>query len=184
MVDITQINVLFNERLAKLVAAIAILLIGILFARFLSKLTNKILKEVKLNDILKEEFGIKLPLEEFFSRVIEYLIYFATIIMALNQLGLTTIILYIILVVILVIIIVLIILAFKDFMPNLTAGFYINQRKNFKKGDNIEVDTVMGKVLDINLVETKIKTKEGDEILVPNSFLLKRSIRKKRNRSY
>ena len=180
MVDITQLNALFNDRLAKLVAAIAILLIGILFARFLSKLTNKILKEVKLNDILKEEFGVKLPLEEFFSRIVEYIIYFITIIMALNQLGLTTIILYIILVVVLVIIIILIVLAFKDFMPNLTAGFYINRSKNIKKGDNVEVNTVKGKILDINLVETKIKTKEGDEILVPNSFLLKSEILKKK----
>jgi len=178
MVDLVQLNVFFNEKLARLVAAIAILLIGVLFARFLSRLMYKILNEIKLNVILKDEFGIKLPLEEFFSRTVEYIIYFVTIIMALNQLGLTTTILYILLVVILIIIIILIVLAFKDFMPNLTAGFYINKTKNIKKGDNIEIDTVKGKILDIDLIETKIKTKEGDIVLVPNSFLLKGELRK------
>jgi small-conductance mechanosensitive channel len=181
MVDFTFINEILTGKLAKLVAAIAILLLGVLFGRFLSKLTLKILKEVKLNTILKEELGIRLPLEEFFSRLIEYVVYFVAIIIALNQLGLTATVLYIVLISILVLIVVLMILAFKDFVPNLTAGFYISQKKNIKKGDVISINTVEGKILDINLIETRIKVKEGDEILVPNSMLLKSELRKKKN---
>ena len=180
MVDVTIINEFLTSRLARLVAAIAILLIGVLFARFLSNVIKKVLKEISLNNILKEELGVKLPLEEFISRVVEYIIYFVAIIMALSQLGLTTTILYVILVVILIIIVIMIILAFKDFMPNLTAGFYLHQKKHIRKGDNIEIKTLEGKILDINLVETRIKTKESDEVIVPNSMLLKSEIRKKR----
>ena len=180
MVDLTLINQFFTSSLAKLVAAVAILLIGVLFARFLSKLIQKILKEVRLNKFLKDEFGIKLSLEEFISRFVEFIIYFIAIIMALNQLGLTTLILYIILIVVLVIIIVLVVLAFKDFMPNLTAGIYIHQKKSFKVNDVISIKTVEGKVISINLIETTVKTKQGDEVLVPNSMLLKSELRKKR----
>jgi small conductance mechanosensitive channel len=178
MVDLTPITNFLSGQLARLVAAITILLVGILFARFLSKLTQKILKEIKLNDILKNELGIKMHLEEFISRFIEYIIYFVAIIMSLNQLGLTTTILYIILVSLLVVIIVLIILAFKDFVPNLTAGLYINHKGYIKKGNNVSIKSVKGKIIDINLVETKLKTKEGDEVLVPNSLLLKSEIKK------
>ena len=42
-----------------------------------------------------------------------------------------------------------------------------------------ELAKVKGKILDINLIETRIKTKEGDEVLVPNSLLLKFKVEKK-----
>ena len=70
MVDyITPISNVLSGRMAVLVAAIAILLIGVLLARFISKLTQKLLQEIQLNKILKNELGIKLPLEEIISRL-------------------------------------------------------------------------------------------------------------------
>ena len=178
MVDLIQVNDFFGNQLVILVAAIAILLIGVLLARFFSKLIQKILKEIELNKILKTELGISLPIEEFISKFILYIIYFAAIILALDQLGLTTIVLYAILTIILIIIIVLIILAFKDFMPNLAAGIYLYQKKIIKEGDSVEFLQVKGIVTKIELIETKIKTKEGDEIYIPNSLLIKTEIKK------
>ncbi len=176
MIGFTQANVFLNNTLAKLVAAIVILLLGLLFGRFLSKLLSKILKEINLNLFLKDELKVNFPAEEFISRVVMYIIYFTALILALNQIGLTTTVLYTILITILVIIVILTALAFKDFVPNITAGFYIHHREHLKKGDNISVDNVKGKILDINLIETRIKTKEGDEVLVPNSLLLRNKV--------
>ncbi|MBU2640122.1 MAG: mechanosensitive ion channel [Nanoarchaeota archaeon] len=180
MVDYTIVSDLLSGQLAVLVAAIAILLVGVVLARFFSRFFSRILQEIHLNKILKNELGIKLPLEEFVSRFVLYIIYFVAIVMALNQLGLTTTILYIILLAILIIIIVLIILAFKDFMPNLTAGIYLYQKKIIKEGDIVDFMTVKGKVSKVELIETRIKTKEGDEIFIPNSLLLKSEVRKLR----
>src|SRR3989338_9828471 len=179
MVDFIQVNAFLSSTLVKLVAAIAIILLGLLFGRFFSKLLSKILKEVKLNLLLKDELKINVPAEEFISRLIMYIIYFVSLVLALNQIGLTTTVLYIILITILVIIVILTALAFKDFVPNITARFYIHYRAHLKKDDNIVIDNVKGKILDINLIETRIKTKEEDEVLVPNSLLLKFKVEKK-----
>lgn len=180
MIDITPLIGFLNTTIARLVVAIVILLIGILFARFLSKLTYKVLHEIRLNILLNDELGLKLPLEEFFSRLIMYIVYFITLITALNQLGLTATVLYIILIVILLIIIVLMILAFKDFVPNITAGFYIYNKRNIKIGDIISTNNVDGKVIEINLIETRVKTSEGDEVLIPNSLILKSELKIKK----
>lgn len=172
---------LYNNYFAKLIAAIVILLIGIFVGRFCGNLLKKILNELNTDKILKEG-GVKVPIEEFFGNALKYLIFFAAIIMALNQLGLATTVLYIILIVILIIIIILIILAFKDFVPNVTAGFFIHQKRNLNVGDFISVNDVNGEIITINLVETKIKTKNGDIMYIPNSMLTKNNVRKMKKR--
>lgn len=169
----------YTNYFTRLIAAIVILLIGVFVGRFFGNLLKKILNELHTDKILKEG-GVKVPVEEFFGNALKYLIFFVAIIMALNQLGLATTILYIILIVILIVIIILIILAFKDFIPNVTSGFFIHQKRNLKDGDIIKVNEIEGEILHINLVETKIKTKSGDIIYIPNSVLMKSSVRKKK----
>ena len=171
-------NAVLGGRTTNVIIAIVIILLGILIARFLSKLIKKVLSELKIDKILKEEARIKIPVEDFLSNIIKYLVYFVAIIFALNQLGLATTVLYIILVIVLIIIIILIILAFKDFMPNLTEGFFIYQKRNFNLNDEIEIKGIKGKIIDRNLVEIKIKTKNGDELIIPNSVFLREQVKK------
>ena len=171
-------NLVLGENTTKIIGAIIILLLGILIARFASKLIKKILSEIKLDKILKEEAKIKIPVEDFLSNIASYLIYFIAIIFALDQLGLAVKVLYFILLIVLIIIIILIILAFKDFMPNLTAGFFIYQKRNFNLDDEIEIKGIKGKIIDRNLVEIKIKTKNGDELIIPNSIFLREQVKK------
>ena len=160
----------------KLIASIIILIAGIIIARIASKLVNKLLKELELERILNEQVGLKVPISEFVSSIVKYIIYFAAIIMALNQLGVTTIILYILLAVILVAIVAFIILAFKDFVPNLAAGVFIFQKKIIEKGDRIKLKDFNGRVEEINLIETKIKTSKGELVYIPNSLIIKNEI--------
>jgi small-conductance mechanosensitive channel len=96
--------------------------------------------------------------------------------MALNQLGLTTTLLYILLTIILVILVGFIILAFKDFIPNIVAGFMIHQKDKIKSGDKIKVKDIEGKVVHVNLVETRIITKKKDTVYIPNSMLTKNEV--------
>ena len=162
----------------KLVAAITILLIGLILGRFFSKLVKKILKEVELNNIIKKEFKLDWPVEQFLVSFIRYLVYFVALVIALNQIGLAKIILYVILGGVLLFIVVFMILAIKDFIPNVVSGFLIQHRKLLKKGDKIKVRDIEGKVVDITLTEVQIKS--GDEIIVvPNSVLSKEIIWKK-----
>jgi len=162
----------------KLVAAITILLIGLILGRFFSNLVKKILKEVELNNIIKKEFKLDWPVEQFLVSFIRYLVYFVALVIALNQIGLAKIILYVILGGVLLFIVVFMILAIKDFIPNVVSGFLIQHRKLLKKGDKIKVKDIEGKVVDITLTEIQIKS--GNEIIVvPNSVLSKEIIRKK-----
>ena len=163
-----------------LIGALVILLLGIVIGRFIGKLIKKVLKEVEINKILKEEAGVKVPIEEVVSSLAKYLIYFIAVIFALDQIGLTTTVLNIILGVFLLIIVVFIILAFKDFIPNLISGLFIHQKRGLKDGDKISMDGINGIIEHISIIETRIKTKNGDIIFVPNSMLTKHKVIKKK----
>ncbi len=160
----------------KLVVAVIIVLIGLIAGKLLGKFIHKLLHEVELNKILRKAAGVKVSAEEMISTFITYFIYFIFIVMALNQLGLTTVVLHMISGAILIIIIISILLSIKDFMPNMFAGLFIHQKRFIKEGDIIKVDNTEGKVVHINLVETKIETKHGDIIYIPNSLLAKKTV--------
>ena len=172
-------EVLFSNLVVSLVAAIVILLIGLVIGRFLGNLVGKILRELEITKILKEE-KVKFPLEEVLSNGVKYVVYFIAVVLALNQVGLTSTVLNLLLGIVVVLIIIFIVLAFKDFIPNVMAGFFIHQRRDIKEGDNIRVKNIEGKIIDINLVETKIKTKGGDIIYLPNSYLTKNEVKKRK----
>ena len=184
MVDANQVlDIIVSGNLNRAIAAVVVLLISFLVARFLGNLTAKILSELNTNKILKESFGIRAPIEQIFSRRVYYIVLFIGIIVALNQLGLSTIILYIILLIIAIILVSFIILALKDFVPNVFASIWIHQKKIIEVGDYIEFKDVSGKVTEINLTETRIETKDKETVLLPNSLLLREKIKKRKNKS-
>ncbi len=160
----------------KLVVAVIIVLIGLVLGKILGKFVQKALHEIELNKILKNAAGIKISIEEIISAFVTYFIYFIFIMMALNQLGITTVVLHMISGAILIIIIISILLSIKDFMPNVFAGLFIHQKRFIKEGDVLKVDNTEGRVIHINLVETKIETKKGDIIYIPNSLLTKKTV--------
>ena len=162
--------------MVRLIAALAVLLLGIIAANVLTKLFKKLLHSFEINSVLSTT-GFKFPLEEFASSILKYVIYFATIIWALSELGITTTVLQILLIVILIIMIIFIILAFKDFIPNITAGFFIHSKNIFKKGDKITVGSVNGVIEVIEVIETKIRTEDNELLVVPNSLLLKSQVK-------
>ena len=65
--------------------------------------------------------------------------------------------------------------AFKDMLSNFISGIMIFIYEPFKLGDSIEVDGKKGKVVDINLRYVTL-TYEGQNILVPNSLLVSKSL--------
>ena len=162
-----------------IVAALLIVIFGMILGNIVAKLVNRLLKELEVERVLKEQ-KVKFPVEDFVSSLFKYIIYIIAVIWALTQLNIATTMLYIILGLILVILISFIILAFKDIIPNFVASFVVHFRQIVKKGDYIQVDSVEGKVIEVDMQETKIKTKEGDTVMLPNSLLLKHKITKKK----
>ncbi len=158
------------------VSAVIILLIGLIIGKVLGKLTQRGLREVELNRILKKA-GISFGMEEFVGHAITYLIYFIAIVLALDQLGVTALVLYILVAAILLIVVVAFILGVKDFIPNFIAGIRLNYKKLYKAGDTITVGSVSGKVKEVGLLETKLINKSDDIIHIPNSNIMRHEIK-------
>lgn len=153
-----------------------ILLIGFILGKLIGKIVARILHEVEVDNIIKKASGADVNLERWLSVFVTYLIYFITIIIFLNKLGVATTVLQILFAAIIIVVIASVILATKDFIPNAFAGFYIYRRKLIKEGETVIIRGVRGEVQHINLVETKLMTKEGDTVYIPNSVVTKTGI--------
>ncbi len=66
--------------------------------------------------------------------------------------------------------------AFKDVLQNLFAGFLILFYRPFSIGDQIKIDDFEGTVEEINVRATKIKTYDGERVVVPNNELYMKSV--------
>lgn len=174
------IEVIEHPWLIKTVVTILIILAGMIIAKLVSKLIEKALKEIELNKLTENMSGLKINVAKAISSFAFYFIVFVSIIMALNELGITTTVLLVLAGAILIIIIISFALGVKDFIPNFFAAMFIHRKKLVEKGDKIKVKDLEGEVAHIGLNETKLITKEGDEIIIPNSTLVKSEIKKKK----
>jgi small conductance mechanosensitive channel len=170
------LKALLMEVYTNFVVAIIILLVGVLLGRLAGKLVQQLLHELEADRFMKKTAHVKVSVEEIIANFTTYFIYFVTIIMALDQLGITTTVLQIISIAIIIIIIASILLGLRDFIPNLISGLYIHQKRILDKGDIIRVGDLEGEVVDFNLVETRIKTAKQDIIYIPNAILTKKEV--------
>jgi small-conductance mechanosensitive channel len=160
---------------SNLVVAVVVLLIGIILARIVERVVLRILHELELDKWLRKA-GLKFAMEQTVSHVVRYVIYFITVIAALNRVGLTSFVLNILAAGVIVLVIAAILLGVKDFIPNFMAGLRIHHRGFVKVGDVIRVRDLEGEVRQINLLDTRIKTVSGDLLFVPNSMLTKHEV--------
>ncbi len=169
----------YPDVLTNIVAGILIIGFGILVGNIFSVVGKKTLQSFEIERILSD-LGVRFPIEEFFSSFLKYGIYIVGLILGLGFLGLDKIFLYAVLFIILGLLIAFILLSFKDLIPNFIAGFIIFMKGKIRVGEVVEIDTIEGKVIHIDMVETKIRTTDGDVIIIPNVLILQNTIIKKR----
>ena len=170
------IDSIFSGLYSRILVVVIILLIGFILAKLLAKIVRRVIEEVELTSIIQKAAGVKVNFESILGYFVEYFVYFVTIIMALNQLNITTPVLTMISIAVFIIIIISVGLAIKDFEPNAIAGIFIYKKKLVSIGEIIRVKGLEGKVVEITLVETKLETKEGDTVYIPNGTLTKTEI--------
>jgi len=174
----------FNIFSSRFVIAILLLLIGLAIGKFTEKIVRRLLHELELDNILSRISGRELKIEKALSLIVSFFIYFIAVIIALNELGITTKVLFIIAAAILVIAAVSFALAVKDFIPNFFAGLYIMKNKVIIKGERVRLRGMEGVIREITFLETRIKADSGDEIHIPNASVIKSEIVKlSKNRS-
>ncbi len=139
----------------KIIAAIAIFVIG----RYLSKIIVRLLKKVMIKAKLDE------TISNFLGSIAQAILTVVVIIAALEQLGVnTTSVLAIFAAAGLAVG-----LAFKDSLSNFASGIMLILFKPFKLGDFVEAAGVSGVVENIRIFNTVMKTGDNREITVPNS---------------
>ena len=168
----------YSDTFIKLLSAFLILIIGLILGQVASNIIKRLLKGLEINKVLEEQLKIKVQLERYLGGFIKYLIYFITVILVLNRIGVSTKVLQIILIIVLAIVIIFVVLAFKDWLPNLISGFYIIKSGKIKKDDIIKIKGVSGKVIQVSLLETKIETNNNEVIFIPNHNITKYELTK------
>lgn len=168
----------YSSLTISLLTAFLIVIITLVVANILSNIIKRILKGLELNQILHKQLKLKVPLEETLIAILKYLIYLLGFIVVLNQLGIPSKYLWIVFTIILIIIVVFTILSLKDIIPNIISGVYVNKTKKIKIGDTIKIKGIEGKVLAINLLETKIEAKNKEIVFIPNTILTKEEVTK------
>lgn len=141
----------------KIVAAIAIFIIG----RFIAKVIVKTVKKVMTKANIEE------TLRDFLGNIIQAILMVVIVIAALEQLGVdTTSVLAVFAAAGLAIG-----LAFKDSLSNFAAGIMLILFKPFKLGDFVEAAGISGVVEQIRIFNTVMRTGDNREITVPNAHI-------------
>lgn len=170
---------LYPQILTNIVAGILIIGFGIFVGNILSVIGKKVLQSFEMDRIL-QEFGVQFPVEELVASLIKYGMYIGGLIFGLAFLGLQQIILDIVLFLILGLLLSFILLSFKDVIPNFIAGVIILLKGKVRIGDIIEIEAIEGKVIHVDMLEAKVRTVDGDVVIIPHVLLLKGMIIKKR----
>ncbi len=165
------------------VVAAIIILVGLIVGRLLGRFVTRFLSEIEINKMIGESTGVNIPADEIVGSIIMFLIYFFALILAVDTLSLGNLLFNIIAVLILLIVVASIILSLIDFVPNVFSGIFLHQKKVVQKGDIIKAGGFEGKIISIDLVDTKLETKAGDLVYVPNSLLAKNIILVKKRKS-
>lgn len=156
-----------NDIILKTIIFIIIILIGLVLSKVVYNLIRKLVKEFEVARILKKA-DINFNPNKFLPSLSKYLVYFITIIVALNAIGITKIVARIVVISFLIIIIAYILISIRDLIPNWYYGFKV--KKKYKIGDSIKYKNIQGKIIHMNSVELQIKAKK-EIIYVPYKLL-------------
>ncbi len=162
--------------LNEVVAFFLILFIGFLLGKIIGRLTRKLLTDLKADELTRR-LGLKLSLERSVGGLLSFLIYAASVVLALAAVGLLANIVQILLVLFVIILIVSAILALKETAPNLAAGLALRRNRRLKEGAYIRMEGVEGIVQEISLLETAVETRGGDLVQVPNALFQRKEVR-------
>lgn len=152
-------------------SAIIILLVGIVIGRLVGILLDKLFAELQIdravNSVSRQTYSLGKALSDIFS----FLIYLASLFLALDKIGALFIVLNILLGLIVLVALGAFILEAIDFLPNLYAGIMLNA-KGLKKGFDFHFMNLSGKIVKKSLLSVKIVSENKDEYYVPNLAVL------------
>ncbi|MGJ0481500.1 small-conductance mechanosensitive channel MscS [Pantoea agglomerans] len=145
-----------------IVAAIAIIIIGMIIARIISNAVNRLLRARHIDATVAD----------FLSALVRYGVIAFTIIAALGRIGVQTA----------SVIAVLgaaglaVGLALQGSLSNLAAGVLLVTFRPFRTGEFVDLGGVMGTVLHVQIFSTTLRTADGKIVVVPNGKIISGNI--------
>lgn len=145
-----------------IVAAIAILIIGMIIARIISNGVKRLLRARHIDDTVSD----------FLATLVRYGVIAFTLIAALGRVGVQTA----------SVIAVLgaaglaVGLALQGSLSNLAAGVLLVTLRPFRTGEFVDLGGVMGTVLSVQIFSTTLRTGDGKIVVVPNSKIISGNI--------
>lgn len=172
---LAYLSSLFPATLSQYFVGIIIILAGLIVGRLAGRLVTLLLHELEIDRILQSR-GIHFSLKHSLSLAVSGLIYVVAVLFALLYIGVGRPVMIGVAVVALLVFLISFFLAIKDTVPNLVAGLIIHHRSMFEVGDKLTYGDLSGRVEEIALLETRIKTKANDLIYIPNALLIKKVV--------
>ncbi len=173
---------IFSLVATKLIVAVLVLLIGIIIGKILERLMHKGLHALELDKTLQRA-GTRLFLEEVLSVLAKYVVYFITVVLALETIQLTTTVINIVAAAVIIVVLAGMVLSLRDLIPNAIAGFTLMRKGTVRKGAVLEYKDITGTVMHAGLLELLIKSNNGDIYVVPNALFLQEGFTIRNQRS-
>jgi hypothetical protein len=175
----------FSFYINKVVIALVIVLLGFILGKIVESALRYLFSRISLDDRLTKLFKVRRNYARAIRRSIVRIIYFVTVLIALDKLSLVEPVYTVIMFLALIVIVISIALAGMDVIPNLVARASL-QRKRITVGDEVLVNDkagqIQGIIVDITLTDVHIKRRNGDLFFVPVAVFL-REIVSRRKRS-
>jgi len=149
-----------------IVAAFFILVFGAILGDKAAVLVSERLEGIRISDV------------NVVPTLVRYSIIFVAMLMALSQLGVSTMALHILLSAYLVAVIVISVVSLRVVLPSVVSGVYILATHQYGIGDRVRIGEVEGVVQEIDLFTTRVDDGEREHI-VPNSELFEEGVSKK-----
>ncbi len=146
----------------KLFEGLAWLLLGIVVIQIITNITKKILLKTRLQTIVIS----------FIVSLIKLVLYFLTLMLIANSLGIQTS----GFVAIATALSLAISLALKDILSNIVSGAIIISTKPFSEGDFIQIGDTTGTIKSINMIRTTLVSFDNKVISIPNAQIMTSSI--------
>ncbi len=136
-------------------------LVGFIIAKFAGRLTRRVLSEAEINRIAATA---GMNLDKRIGQLVEYVIYLITLLVILQQFGLTKLVFGILIFLALALIGFSLALAIKDFIPNFITGLFIRRKLKKQLGKTITIGMVSGKLVRVGLVASTITNHEEHNV--------------------
>lgn len=152
------------DRLPTILFAVVVFILGLLILKLINKYARKIIV-TKANDPLIADFILSI-----ISLVLTIILFVVCLgILGFDDVtnkilagaGLTTFIIG---------------FALKDIGENFLAGILMAFQRPFRIGDLIQIDNIKGRVIEMNLRSTTLKTPDGIDAYIPNGSILKNNL--------